>query len=509
MKNSFIKRALSLVMCFAVAAGAVTLAQTTAFAAEETYSSVSEYGGERLDVPQIRVTTEEGNGTTLQKDDGYQDAEITITDTDGSVLSGEVEFKVRGNTTALTWVTKKAYTFKFSKKKDVLGMGKGKKWALIANAFDPTLLRNYAAFDMAHELGLDYTSNQKFVELWVDGSFRGCYILYEPVQEGKDRVDIDIESNDGKKDFLLEYEAVTVEDDVTYITCDNKRFRFALSEPEEPEDDQVGYVQNIMDDIVAAIKTGVREDIEQKIDLTSFAKFYLLNEYEKTFDFERTSVFFYYKNGKLYAGPVWDFDISTGNEESGYSARAKNASETSGIFANKNLYYYLARYAWFNNLVSDVYKEHYSYFENIAADGGLLDSLQAEYKDVFDRNYNEAGWNISKWWVNHIRKPDSTYRANYDYLKNWCAERNDWMTEHFKPFGESYLSGDADNSGDITISDVTKIQRIAAGLEEDTDQTAVRCDLDGKGLNVTDALKIQRYIAKYKNVNNLGCQLRY
>ena len=159
-----------------------------------------------MTVPQIRVTTENGNGTALQKEDGYQNAQITITDTDGSVLTNNCQLKVRGNTTALSWIEKKAFTVKFDKKTDVLGMGKGKKWALIANAFDPTLLRNYMALSLAKKLGLAYTSEFAFVRAVGGRLFRGCYLLFEPVQEGSDRVDIDIESNEGKKDFLIEYE---------------------------------------------------------------------------------------------------------------------------------------------------------------------------------------------------------------------------------------------------------------------------------------------------------------
>ena len=142
-------------------------------------------------VPRIVVTTENGNGTVLQKADGYQKATISITDTDGSVLSDSCSFKVRGNTTAMTFVDKKAYTFKFEKKKDVLGMGKAKKWALLANAFDPTMLRNYMGFELARHLELPYTSEHRLVEVFVDGSYRGCYELAEPIQEGKERVNID------------------------------------------------------------------------------------------------------------------------------------------------------------------------------------------------------------------------------------------------------------------------------------------------------------------------------
>ena len=112
-------------------------------------------------------------------------------------------------------------------------------------------MRNYIAFDIAHELGIDYTSNQKYVELWVDGVFKGCYTLMEPVQQGKDRVDIDIESNNGMKDFLIEYEYNREEEGVTYIKSNG--YRFALSEPEEPTAEQLEYIQEKVDIMTAAM----------------------------------------------------------------------------------------------------------------------------------------------------------------------------------------------------------------------------------------------------------------
>lgn len=105
------------------------------------------------EVPRVIVTTADGNGTSLEKADGYVDAEISIVDTDNSTLSGSVTFKVRGNSTALVGIPKKAYTFKFPKKQNVLG--------------------------------LDYTSQFKMVEVWLDGDYRGMYTLIEPVQTDK------------------------------------------------------------------------------------------------------------------------------------------------------------------------------------------------------------------------------------------------------------------------------------------------------------------------------------
>lgn len=447
-----------------------------------------------LIAPRIVVTTENGNGTSLQKDDGYQNATITITDTDGSVLSDSCQFKVRGNTTAMTFIEKKAFTFKFEKKKDVLGMGKGKKWALLANAFDPTLLRNYMANEFARHLDLPYTSEHRFVELFVDGVYRGCYELYEPIQEGKDRVDIDIESNDGKKDFLIEYEAQRVEEDTTYFTVDG--LRFIASDPDEPDEDQLNYITDTMSSIVNTMKNGSKEEIEAVIDVPSFAKFYLLNEYFKTMDFDMSSVFFFYQDGKLYAGPAWDYDMSTGNTNANLtSSRAKNTAKSDGILqSNKNLYKYIGTKDWFVDEVVKVYEENYDYMVSISADDGLLDMWSSEYSALFDRNWTV--WRPSKWWYNYQKQPLATYQLNLDYLKNWLIERNSWLFDYFDLFSYEYVLGDADGNGAIEVLDVTTVQRALSGFKVSGDDghLVLRAAMNGENLEITDCTVLQRYL---------------
>ena len=501
MHTKFLKRTIAILTCLALLTGCFAFSVVSA-AADETEPQ-SEWA---MTVPQIRVTTENGNGTTLQKADGYQNAAITITDTDGSMLSDSCLFKVRGNTTALDWVLKKAFTFKFEKKKDVLGMGKGKKWALIANAFDPTLLRNYTAFSLAKELGLAYTSEFRFVELWVDGVFRGCYLLMEPVQEGKDRVAIDIESNDGKNDFLIEYEAQRVEDDVTYFTVNG--LRFISSEPEEPTEEQLAYIQSTMQDIIITIRTGTKEEIAAKIDVESFAKFFLLNETLKTFDFSVSSVFFYFQNSKLYAGPPWDYDLSMGNANPDFSARGQAANDPEGVFANKNIYKYLCRCDWFDDEVRKVFRDHYGFFSNLGADGAFLDTASAQYADIFARNYNEAGWKVAKWWINIQKMPLSSYDSNLSFLKEWCQKRVAWMTDYYKPNAEEYLFGDADGNGVINVNDATHIQRVLAEsvTVEDTEALLRRADIDGNGLSINDVTLLQRWLAEFDSAYGIGEQ---
>lgn len=501
MKKGFIKRCLSVVISAVLCISAFFSVNITAYAKENTNENKTELS--QTSVPQIVVKTENGNGCNLEKSDGYVNAHITIMDIDGSSLDDDIVFKVRGNTTSLYWIDKKPFTFKFDKKKNVLGMGKGKKWALIANAFDPTLLRNYLAFEIAHELEIPFTSNQKFVELWIDDSFRGNYILYEPVQEGSDRVDIDIKSNYGMKDFLVEYETETAmqNPDDTYFKAAN--FRFIASEPDTPNEKQLSYMQETLTDIIQTLKSGNETQIKEKIDVPSFVKYYLLNEYIKTYDFSVTSVFFYYKGAKLYAGPPWDYDLSMGNTNGEYAGRCSDANSPQGVFADKNLFIYLAHKDWFKDLVKLEYESHYDYFSQLHTDGGVLDTLRSTYSETINRNYTEAGWSASKWWINIQRQPDRTYEENYSFLKNWLYERNLWFEDYLEPFVREYLIGDADGNGVINIEDVTSIQRILAGLERNPD-AEIRGNVVNDMLSIVDVTEIQKYIANYENIYSIG-----
>lgn len=455
--------------------------------------------------PKIEINTENSNGTALQKADGYVNAEIKITDTDNSVLGGSVLFKVRGNSTAMAGIAKKSFTFKFDKKNSVLGMGKGKKWALLANCFDPTLLRNYTAFDFAREMGIPYTSEQRIAELWLDGEYRGCYTVYEPVQEGKNRVDIDIESNGGKKDFLVELESTRVEDDVTYITTGG--IRFAVSEPEEPDEDQTAYISSVMADIVNTLQNGDERQIRSKIDVDSFAKFYFLNEFIKNQDFGYSSVFFFYKNGKLYAGPPWDYDLSLGNVNGELnSANAKAASVSDGIMQyNKNLYRWLCGKNWFLNEVKLAFLKNYGYIKNISAESGMLDSLRTQYNGVIDRNFQK--WSVKKWWLNYQRIPFNTYEENYAFLKQWTAERTAWLSDYYGVNENSYVLGDTNRDFLVTISDVTAAQQVLADLPAASFNSAA-ADVDGSGLNIENITSIQRYIAGFDEPYSIGSVIK-
>lgn len=442
-------------------------------------------------VPKLEVNTSGGNGTSLKKEDGYTDGNIKISDNGTSVLEKDMIIKVRGNSTAMT--PKKSFTFKFDKKQDLFGMGKSKKWVLLANAFDPTLLRSYVAFDLAQKLGLEYTSHQKIVELWLDGKFRGCYTLMTPVKAEL--------NTDGNADFMLEYERSRVDEGTTYITSNS--LRFGISEPDAPEDEQVEYISEKLNSISGIIKNGSREEIESTLDISSFVKFYVLNEYMKTNDFNFSSVYFYFKNGKFYAGPPWDYDLSMGNVNKDFSSNSASAFKTDGEFICDKLFYkYLCKNEWFMHEVRREYARHSEYFENIGAEGGLIDNLAEEYADVFRRNYTDAGWSI-RYLINVMMYPLPTYEENLEFFKNWCVERHKWLGSFYEIDSLRYILGDCDKSGVIDIEDVTLLQKYLAETESDP-EIALRGAVTGEKPNICDASEIQRYIAGFETTAKTG-----
>lgn len=388
------------------------------------YSPDASYTGSDVQVPKIVITTNKNYGRTLIQATGYVDCSISITGTDGSVISEEktAQVRVRGNSTSNG--LKKPYNFKFSSKQNVLGLGEGKRWTLLADWFDPTLMRNYIAFDLAEHLNMNYTSKKQYVQVWMDGVYEGCYLLIEPVEKGKDRVDID--ADDG--DFLIMLEMEREEEGKTYFETDDG-FRFVLKEPEHPTDEQLKYITDIANNVEKKINTGNYAIFSKVIDVESFAKYALLNDYIMTCDIAYSSSYFYYKDGIMYAGPIWDLDMSMGNSSNDMLGTSYNSRMNLCAF-----YYNLYENKKFMLEVSKLFNENKEYFEFISKKGGLIDQLVSRYQRLYDSNFTKTGYSLSQAGWAFGRPVDSTYQENVNYLRRWFAQRLGWYTYYMSTF---------------------------------------------------------------------------
>ncbi|SFX24214.1 CotH kinase family protein [Ruminococcus sp. XPD3002] len=464
---------------------------------DELSTALAQLKYKKAEVPQVYITTDDNIGNELIKETGYIPAYIAVTDTDGSTVSESGIIKVRGNSTAL--VSKKSFAFKFDSKQNLLGMGKGKKWNLLADCLDPTFMRNYVAFELGKELDIPYTSEHRFTEVWVDGVFKGCYELTEPVSEGKNRVDIDVESNNGMNEFLIQYEYSRANPGDVYFTAEDMRFR--IKDPDVQSEEQRLYIKYKTTDIVKIVESLDYDEICKVIDTHSFAAYYLMNEYYKPVDVGFSSVFFYYKNGKLYAGPPWDYDLAAGNLNEKESENSRLCLDTTGLFAANYIFFkYLCQCDEFIDEVRHIYREHYDFFENIYKEDGLLYTVSSQYYDIFQRNYSDTDWDMGWQYLNLMHPPFKTYEENYEYLRGWYRDRNEWLSDYFRIFAlDDLLAGDLDENGEVNIADAVILSKYLLTEKKLTQTQYSTADINSDGnVNTYDMVLMRKLVSQNK-----------
>ena len=385
------------------------------------------------DVPKVLIYTD---GKEIIKD-AYIDCELVIVDEEGgsfqTIRDEASTVKIRGNSTSSG--EKKPYNIKFSEKTDVLGMGENKKWSLLANCYDKTLIRNLVVFDVAKQIGVPYTPDYKVVDVYVDNVLQGNYLLVDSIEVSPTRVDIDTSKNE----FLLELDYNPRDEECKYFLSGQNRIRFAINEPELKDltDEQYAYVTDLVTKAETALATGNMTEIEKYFDIESMANFYLVLEFFRNVDVNTSSTRFHVKDGKIYGGPVWDFDLSSGNYRWDYYRQMYDGGGQSyrGLHAVTMPWFgALVQVEEFQNIVNQKFLQHQDLFVNLYVDNvngqNHIDETIALYKESIDRNYGEAGWDPSKIYKEKDfleRYPEPTYEKNVEYYRKWLQRRNEWL----------------------------------------------------------------------------------
>ena len=292
-----------------------------------TYVVTSRIGGAQsyiirmFDLPVLIVNTEDQKDITDKVN--YKSCEINLVDKekdiDYSFVDLEANIKGRGNS---TWgYPKKPYNIKLSRKINVFGMPKHKKWCLLANYCDRTLMRNELCQQIGRlSSGLDWVVSGRFIDLIVNGTHRGTYYLCEKVEVEENRVNI------GPNGYLLEYD--TIEDDYRfksplvseavydYIIGKRPVYVKIKAPVEEAAEDPGQVVFNevknyilSIEDIIAGKVPGTFYDY---FDIPSSVDYYLVHELSGNHDVLLNSNYMHKNSGGLLcAGPLWDFDLYT------------------------------------------------------------------------------------------------------------------------------------------------------------------------------------------------------
>lgn len=372
----------------------------------------------------------------------YREGYVTVID-NGEIIESDIMVKVRGNSTASA--DKKPYNIKFSTKTSLFGMEEGKKWSLIANMFDKTMMRNKLALDFASKLRLDYVSQTTFCEVWVNGKYRGNYLCCEPVSDGKNRVAV----NTDEYDFILEVSPSGGWDFET-----DEGVKLIYDSPDDPTEDQKKHLKSFLKKAEKAMKSGDEAEYSKYIDVDSFVDLYIMMELFKDVDGYWKSLYFYVKDDILYAGPPWDFDLSCGNVSSTFvqenyfnyhntNDHGDNSGDsTHGFRMVHGWWRILLETEHFSELVRERYKELQPLIVNLYKDNSegenQIDLLLEANRSSFDREYIQnkdttdynAGWDVYACYSIYAAESEGDYDANVKFLREWLEARNEWLLEN-------------------------------------------------------------------------------
>ena len=284
---------------------------TLRFILGQTYQDFT-IRAENTGLPVVRIQTP---APVTSKEKWMEGASIRIELPDGTVdYEGKTSIRGRGNS---TWnYPKKPYALKLDEKAKILSMPSHKRWVLLANWKDRTLLRNEAAFWLSRQTGLPYTVRGQFVELVFNGKHAGNYYLCEQIKIGKDRVNV------GDGGLLLELD--TYFDEVNRFWSGDFHLPWMVKEPDEEEltEEQFDEFKQWIAGLEAILKDEARvkaHEYADYLDVDTAIDFLIAQELTGNNDFYNSwpadgphSVYLYKQpGGKLYTGPMWDFDFHT------------------------------------------------------------------------------------------------------------------------------------------------------------------------------------------------------
>ena len=288
-------------------------------------------------LPLIVINTENGY-LPPDKDKETQVKSNIIIIKDGKInKKGTGTIKYRGNSTLDP--KKKSLRIKFDTKTRVLDLpAKAKKWVLFSNMYDKTLLRNRIGYKISTLFGLKYTPACSYVDLIINGDFKGNYLLCDQLDVNENRVDISkmdsscISEPEISGGYLIEGDAFAQREPSFFKT--NKGILFCIKYPNSDEitTQQSEYIKNKFNQI----EEEIYQNNLDNIDFESFARYFLIEDFVGNIDGIWSSFYLTKERGddKIYFGPVWDLDLAFDNDIFLYPTNDKTNFAFKYIYSN-------------------------------------------------------------------------------------------------------------------------------------------------------------------------------
>ena len=323
---------------------------------------------------------------------------------------------------------KKPYRIKFEKKQRPLdAIAKAKKWTLINNYGDKTLMRNMLAFEVSRLMGMPYTPYATAVDVILNGEYKGCYQLCDQIEVNPNRVDIDEmtpDDNSGENltgGYLIEVDAYASDERLWFTST--KGTPVTIKSPDEDyiTDEQIDYIEQCYNKMESSWRS--------TLDLNTFLRHFLVGELTGNTD-TYWSVYMYKKRSDdmLYTGPVWDFDLAFENDNRTYPINSHSnyiythgsytgymRSLVNAILANKNA----------KQQLYDIWKN--------ARESGLTEQRLIAYIDSLEETLEQSQalnfirWPIMNQYVHQNPVLWGSYEAEVENVRRYVRERLVWI----------------------------------------------------------------------------------
>ena len=393
----------------------------------------------------------------------------------GSVVFDDVSkymsIKGRGNSTWGTWgFAKKPYNitiyedagYQDSKKVELVKGVKTKKWSLIANFLDNSLMRNKIAMDLADELGIGMKT--RFADLWMNGKYLGNYLITPKndynAPDGGYALENDNYLEEGEEQFAIPgmFEIGKITGDRGYY---NRMSVKDIGKEAKAQGVDTAAIEAYFLEAWNALEDFDSENYQNYFDMDSWAKMFLMYEVSKTYDCFSGSLLMH-RDGltasdKLIAGPAWDYDVSFGRTlHKFFVGVAENVqvnaegwyNDSIGLMAVNqpvSLFQELGKHASFMRHVAKVYNENKQSFEGAAADVDRQREILRQSAQM-----DAAKFGIVNVCGEYVVAPEimsalgtGNYKLNYEFtvnwdnyvnnLKEWCTKRVLWLSDHLAP----------------------------------------------------------------------------
>ena len=306
----------------------------------------------------------------------------------------------------------------------LLGMPKENDWILNSLAFDQTGMRDVISYELSEKLG-QYTPRRVYCEVVINGQYNGLYVFMEKIKADDGRVNIDkdgghIVQTDRSDGHQWSW---SMEGYSGFWWTESANFVHEYPKDENITQAQHNYIKNVflnLADKAGSHNISIENGIPSIIDISTFVDFMIMGEFASNVDIYQYSTYFHKDDqGKLRAGPIWDYNLAYGHDE----------------FGNRSLYYVwqfdngdnTGPKFWKDLFDTDLFRCYLAkrWFE-VTAEGNALDyNLICNRIDEVDAWITEAIARDNQRW--HQMQQ---HAHEVQELKNWIQQRINWLNNN-------------------------------------------------------------------------------